>query len=181
MQLKRVVVTGLGAVTPLGNNVNDYWNNLINGVSGAASITRFDASKFKTRFACEVKGFNPEEYFDRKEARKLDTYTWYGIAASVQAIADSGMSAENTDLNEVGVIWGSGIGGLDTFQTETFAYAKGDGTPRFNPFFIPKMIADICSGHISMRFGLRGPNFTTVSACASSTNAMIDAFNYIRM
>lgn len=181
MQLKRVVVTGLGAVTPLGNNVNDYWNNLINGVSGAAPITRFDASKFKTRFACEVKGFNPEEYFDRKEARKLDTYTWYGIAASVQAIADSGIAAENTDLNEVGVIWGSGIGGLDTFQNETFAFAKGDGTPRFNPFFIPKMIADICSGHISMRFGLRGPNFTTVSACASSTNAMIDAFNYIRM
>ncbi|MCW3077566.1 MAG: 3-oxoacyl-ACP synthase [Bacteroidetes bacterium] len=181
MQLKRVVVTGLGAVTPLGNNVNDYWNNLINGVSGAAPITRFDAAKFKTRFACEVKGFNPEEYFDRKEARKLDTYTWYGIAASVQAMADSGITAENTDLNEVGVIWGSGIGGLDTFQNETFAFAKGDGTPRFNPFFIPKMIADICSGHISMRFGLRGPNFTTVSACASSTNAMIDAFNYIRM
>lgn len=181
MQLKRVVVTGLGAVTPLGNNVNDYWNNLINGVSGAAPITRFDASKFKTRFACEVKGFNPEDYFDRKEARKLDTYTWYGIAASVQAMADSGIANGNTDLNEVGVIWGSGIGGLDTFQTETFAFAKGDGTPRFNPFFIPKMIADICSGHISMRFGLRGPNFTTVSACASSTNAMIDAFNYIRM
>lgn len=181
MQLKRVVVTGLGAVTPLGNNVNDYWNNLINGVSGAAPITRFDASKFKTRFACEVKGFNVEEYFDRKEARKLDTYTWYGIAASIQAMADSGMTADNTDFNEVGVIWGSGIGGLDTFQNETFAFAKGDGTPRFNPFFIPKMIADICSGHISMRFGLRGPNFTTVSACASSTNAMIDAFNYIRM
>jgi 3-oxoacyl-[acyl-carrier-protein] synthase II len=181
MQLKRVVVTGLGAVTPLGNNVNDYWTNLVNGVSGAAPITRFDASKFKTRFACEVKGFNPEEYFDRKEARKVDTYTWYGIAASVQAMADSGITAENTDLNEVGVIWGSGIGGLDTFQTETFAFAKGDGTPRFNPFFIPKMIADICSGHISMRFGLRGPNFTTVSACASSTNALIDAFTYIRM
>lgn len=181
MQLKRVVVTGLGAVTPLGNNVNDYWTNLVNGVSGAAPITRFDASKFKTRFACEVKGFNPEEYFDKKEARKVDTYTWYGIAASVQAMADSGITAENTDLNEVGVIWGSGIGGLDTFQTETFNYAKGDGTPRFNPFFIPKMIADICSGHISMRFGLRGPNFTTVSACASSTNALIDAFNYIRM
>ncbi|MBK9285423.1 MAG: beta-ketoacyl-ACP synthase II [Sphingobacteriaceae bacterium] len=181
MQLKRVVVTGLGAVTPLGNNVNDYWNNLIVGVSGAAPITRFDASKFKTRFACEVKGFNPEEYFDRKEARKLDTYTWYGIAASVQAIADSGIDSEKVDKNEVGVIWGSGIGGLDTFQTETFAFAKGDGTPRFNPFFIPKMIADICSGHISMRFGLRGPNFTTVSACASSTNALIDAFNYIRM
>lgn len=181
MQLKRVVVTGLGAVTPLGNSVNDYWNNLINGVSGAAPITRFDASKFKTRFACEVKGFNPEDYFDKKEARKLDAYSWYGIAASVQAVADSGLDAEGIDKNEVGVIWGSGIGGLDTFQTETFAFAKGDGTPRFNPFFIPKMIADICSGHISMRFGFRGPNFTTVSACASSTNAMIDAFNYIRL
>ncbi|HOZ86789.1 MAG TPA: beta-ketoacyl-ACP synthase II [Bacteroidia bacterium] len=181
MQLKRVVVTGLGAVTPLGNSVNDYWNNLINGVSGAALITRFDASKFKTRFACEVKGFNPEDYFDKKEARKLDAYSWYGIAASVQAVADSGLDAEGIDRNEIGVIWGSGIGGLDTFQAETFAFAKGDGTPRFNPFFIPKMIADICSGHISMRFGFRGPNFTTVSACASSTNALIDAFNYIRL
>ena len=181
MQLKRVVVTGLGAVTPLGNNVNDYWNNLINGVSGAAPITRFDASKFKTRFACEVKGFNIEEYFDKKEARKLDTYSWYGIAASVQAVADSGLDVEGIDKNEIGVIWGSGIGGLDTFQNETFAFAKGDGTPRFNPFFIPKMIADICSGHISIRFGFRGPNFTTVSACASSTNALIDAFNYIRL
>ena len=181
MQLKRVVVTGLGAITPLGNNVNDYWNNLINGVSGAAPITRFDASKFKTRFACEVKGFNPEDYFDKKEARKLDAYSWYGIAASEQAFKDSGLDAEGIDRNEIGVIWGSGIGGLDTFQTETFAFAKGDGTPRFNPFFIPKMIADICSGHISIRFGLRGPNFTTVSACASSTNALIDAFNYIRM
>lgn len=181
MQFKRVVVTGLGAVTPLGSNVNDYWTNLINGVSGAAPITRFDASKFKTRFACEVKGFNPEDYFDKKEARKLDAYSWYGIAASVQAVADSGLDTEGIDKNEVGVIWGSGIGGLDTFQTETFAFAKGDGTPRFNPFFIPKMIADICSGHISMRFGFRGPNFTTVSACASSTNAMIDAFNYIRL
>jgi 3-oxoacyl-[acyl-carrier-protein] synthase II len=181
MQLKRVVVTGLGAVTPLGNNVTDYWTNLINGVSGAAIITRFDASKFKTRFACEVKGFNPETYFDKKEARKVDTYTHYGMAAAVQAIADSGFDKEGIDKNEIGVIWGSGIGGLDTFQTETFAFAKGDGTPRFNPFFIPKMIADICSGHISMRFGLRGPNFTTVSACASSTNALIDAFNYIRL
>lgn len=181
MQLKRVVVTGLGAVTPLGNNVNDYWNNLVNGVSGAAPITRFDAAKFKTRFACEVKGFNPENYFDRKEARKLDTFTWYGIASSVEAFADSGLDKEGIDKDEIGVIWGSGIGGLDTFQTETFAFAKGDGTPRFNPFFIPKMIADICSGHISMRFGLRGPNFTTVSACASSTNALIDAFNYIRL
>ncbi len=181
MQLKRVVVTGLGAVTPLGNNINDYWSNLINGVSGAAPITRFDASKFKTRFACEVKGFNVEAYFDRKEARKVDTFTQYGIAAAAQAVADSGFDKEGIDKNEIGVIWGSGIGGLDTFQTETFAYAKGDGTPRFNPFFIPKMIADICSGHISMRFGLRGPNFTTVSACASSTNALIDAFNYIRL
>ncbi len=166
MQLKRVVVTGLGAVTPLGNSVNDYWNNLINGVSGAAPITRFDASKFKTRFACEVKGFDVESYFDKKEARKLDAYSWYGIAASVQAVADSGIDAEGIDKNEIGVIWGSGIGGLDTFQTETFAFAKGDGTPRFNPFFIPKMIADICSGHISMRFGFRGPNFTTVSLVA---------------
>jgi 3-oxoacyl-[acyl-carrier-protein] synthase II len=181
MQLKRVVVTGLGAVTPLGNNINDYWANLINGVSGAATITRFDATKFKTRFACELKGFNPEDYFDRKEARKVDAYTHYGMAAAVQAIADSGIDKEGIDKNEIGVIWGSGIGGLDTFQTETFAFAKGDGTPRFNPFFIPKMIADICSGHISIRFGLRGPNFTTVAACASSTNALIDAFNYIRL
>jgi 3-oxoacyl-[acyl-carrier-protein] synthase II len=181
MELKRVVVTGLGAVTPLGNNVQDYWNNLVNGVSGAAPITRFDASKFKTRFACEVKGFNPEDYFDKKEARRVDAYTWYGIAASTQAVKDSGIDSENIDKNEVGVIWGSGIGGLDTFQQETFAFAKGDGTPRFSPFFIPKMIADICSGHISMRFGFRGPNFTTVSACASSTNALIDAFNYIRI
>ncbi len=181
MQLKRVVVTGLGAVTPLGNNVNDYWNNLINGVSGAAPITRFDASKFKTRFACEVKGFNPDAYFEKKEARKLDAFSWYGIASSTEAFLDSGLDKEGIDKNEIGVIWGSGIGGLDTFQAETFAFAKGDGTPRFNPFFIPKMIADICSGHISMKFGLRGPNFTTVSACASSTNALIDAFNYIRL
>lgn len=181
MQLKRVVVTGLGAVTPLGNNVNDYWTNLVNGVSGAAPITRFDASKFKTRFACEVKGFNVEDYFDKKEARKVDAYTHYGIAASVQAMTDSGLDKEGIDRNEIGVIWGSGIGGLDTFQTETFNFAKGDGTPRFNPFFIPKMIADICSGHISMRYGLRGPNFTTVSACASSTNALIDALTYIRL
>ncbi len=181
MQLKRVVVTGLGAVTPLGNNVAEYWNNLINGVSGAAPITRFDASKFKTRFACEVKGFNPEAYFEKKEVRKLDAFSWYGIASSTEAFLDSGLDKEGIDKNEIGVIWGSGIGGLDTFQAETFAFAKGDGTPRFNPFFIPKMIADICSGHISMKFGLRGPNFTTVSACASSTNALIDAFNYIRL
>ena len=181
MQLKRVVITGLGGITPLGNSVTEFWNNLIKGVSGAAAITRFNAEKFKTRFACEVKGFNLEEYFDKKEARKLDAYSQYGIAASVQAVADSGIAGDNIDKNEVGVIWGSGIGGLDTFQAEAFGFAKGDGTPRFNPFFIPKMIADICSGHISMRFGFRGPNFTTVSACASSTNALIDSFTYIRM
>lgn len=181
MQFKRVVVTGLGAITPLGNNVADYWSNLINGVSGAAPITRFDASKFKTRFACEVKGFKTEDYFDKKEAQRLDAFSHYGIAASVQAVADSGLDKQGVDKNEIGVIWGSGIGGLDTFQTETFNFAKGDGTPRFNPFFIPKMISDICSGHISMRFGFRGPNFTTVSACASSTSALIDAFTYIRL
>lgn len=181
MQLKRVVVTGLGAITPLGNTVPDYWNNLVAGVSGAAMITRFDASKFKTQFACEVKGFNPEDFFDRKEARKLDPFSHYGIVAADQAVRDSGLDADTIDKNEVGVIWGSGIGGLKTFQDECFNFAKGDGTPRFNPFFIPKMIADICSGHISMRFGFHGPNFTTVSACASSTNALIDAFNYIRL
>src|SRR4051812_49014232 len=168
MGLRRVVITGLGAVTPLGNSVSEYWDNLINGVSGAAPITRFDASKFKTRFACEVKGFNPEEYFDRKEARKLDPFSQYGVAAAVQAVKDSGIDPQLVNVDRVGVIWGSGIGGLETFQTETFGFAKGDGTPRFNPFFIPKMIADICSGHISIRFGFRGPNFTTVSACASS-------------
>lgn len=181
MQLKRVVVTGLGAVTPLGNTVQDYWNNLVAGKSGAARITRFDPTKFKTQFACEVKGFNPEDYFEKKEARKLDPYSHYGIAAADQAVRDSGLNADTIDKTRVGVIWGSGIGGLQTFQDECFAFAKGEGTPRFNPFFIPKMIADICSGHISMRFGFHGPNFTTVSACASSTNALIDAFNYIRL
>lgn len=181
MKLKRVVVTGLGAITPLGNTVQDYWNNLVAGKSGAARITRFDASKFKTQFACEVKGFNPEDYFEKKEARKLDPYSHYGIAAADQAVRDSGLNADTIDKTRVGVIWGSGIGGLQTFQDECFAFAKGDGTPRFNPFFIPKMIADICSGHISMRFGFHGPNFTTVSACASSTNALIDAFTYIRL
>lgn len=177
---KRVVVTGIGAITPLGNTVQEYWTNLLNGVSGACPITRFDASKFKTRFACEVKNFNVLDYFDKKEARRVDTYTHYGMAAAVQAINESGIAAGSVNKEEVGVIWGSGIGGLDTFQQETFAFAKGDGTPRFNPFFIPKMIADICSGHISIRYGFRGPNFTTVSACASSTHAIIDAFNYIR-
>lgn len=181
MQLKRVVITGLGGITPLGNNVQDFWTNLVAGVSGAATITHFDASKFKTRFACEVKGFNPEEYFDKKEARKLDPFCHYGIAAAVQAVGDAGLENGNTDKTRVGVIWGSGIGGLKTFQDECFGFAKGDGTPRFNPFFIPKMIADICAGHISMRFGYHGPNYTTVSACASSTNALIDAFTYIRL
>jgi 3-oxoacyl-[acyl-carrier-protein] synthase II len=181
MELKRVVVTGLGAITPLGNSVSEYWTNLLNGVSGAARITRFDPSKFKTQFACEVKNFNVEEYIERKEARKLDTFSQYGLAASIQAVADSGLDKFAFNPDRIGVIWGSGIGGIDTFQSEAHNFAKGDGTPRFNPFFIPKMISDICSGHISMRFGFRGPNFTTVSACASSTNALIDAFNYIRL
>ncbi len=181
MQLKRVVVTGLGAITPLGNSVKDYWNNLVAGKPGAARITRFDPSKFKTQFACEVKGFNPEEYFDKKEARKLDPFSHFGIAAADQAVRDSGINGDLVDKTRVGVIWGSGIGGLQTFQEECLGFAKGDGTPRFNPFFIPKMIADICSGHISIRFGFNGPNFTCVAACASSTNACIDAFNYIRL
>jgi 3-oxoacyl-[acyl-carrier-protein] synthase II len=181
MRFKRVVVTGIGALTPLGNTVDEFWNNLVNGVSGAGEITRFDASKFKTRFACELKGFNPEEYLEKKEVRKLDAFSQYGIATSVQAVKSARLDADGIDKDEIGVIWGSGIGGLDTFQAETFAFAKGDGTPRFSPFFIPKMIADICCGHISMRFGFRGPNFTTVSACASSTHAIIDAFNYIRL
>lgn len=182
MKFRRVVVTGLGAITPVGNNVSDFWNNLLNGVSGAAPITRFDASKFKTQFACEVKGFNPEEYLDRKEARKIDVFSQYGLCSAIQAVKDAGLDGENAfDKDRAGVIWGSGIGGLQTFQDECFAYAKGDGTPRFNPFFIPKMIADICSGHISIRFGMRGPNFTTVSACASSTNALIDAATYIKL
>ncbi|HET6245459.1 MAG: beta-ketoacyl-ACP synthase II [Bacteroidetes bacterium] len=181
MELKRVVVTGLGALTPIGNTVSEYWDNLLKGVSGAARITRFDPSKFKTQFACEVKGFNTEDYFERKEVKRLDLYAQYGLAVADQAYRDSGLKKEEIDLDRAGVIWGSGIGGLDTFLTECGAFAKGDGTPRFNPFFIPKMIADIASGHISIRFGFRGVNFTTVSACASSTNALIDAFNYIRL
>ena len=182
MKLKRVVVTGLGAITPLGNNVSDYWNNLIAGVSGASPITRFDASKFKTQFACEVKGFNVEEYLERKEARKMDPFSQYGICSAIQAVRDAGLDKENAFLpDRAGVIWGTGIGGLQTFQEECMNFAKGDGTPRFNPFFIPKMIADICSGHISIMFGMRGPNFTTVSACASSTNSIIDAALYIRL
>ena len=181
MKLKRVVVTGLGAITPLGNSVSDFWNNLIHGVSGAARITRFDPSKFRTQFACEVKGFNPEEYFEKIEVKRLDLYAQFGLAAADQAYKDANFDVEKINLDRAGVIWGSGIGGLDTFLVECGNFAKGDGTPRFNPFFIPKMIADIASGHISIRFGFRGPNFTTVSACASSTNALIDAFNYIRL
>ncbi|MFM7216450.1 MAG: beta-ketoacyl-ACP synthase II [Bacteroidota bacterium] len=181
MELKRVVVTGLGALTPLGNSPEDYWNGLINGVSGAGMITKFDASKFKTRFACEVKGFDPNDHFDRKEGRKLDGFSQYALVVAEQAVKDSGIDVEKADRDRIGVIWGSGIGGLKTFQDEVIAFGRGDGTPRFNPFFIPKMIADIASGHISMRFGFRGPNFTTVSACASSTNALIDAFTYIRL
>ncbi len=182
MQLKRVVVTGLGAITPVGNSVTDFWNNLINGVSGAAPITRFDASKFKTRFACEVKNFDPLTYIDRKEARKMDLFTHFAIASSEQAVIDAGIKDNaSINLDRVGVIWGSGVGGMNTFTEEVLNYAKGDGTPRFNPFFIPKMIPDLAPGNISMRYGFRGPNFTTVSACASSTNALIDAFNYIRL
>lgn len=181
MELKRVVVTGLGALTPLGNSVDEYWNALLNGVSGAGPITHFDASKFKTQFACEVKNYNAQDHFDRKEVRKLDLFSQYALVTAEQAIQDSGLDPEKVNCDRIGVIWGSGIGGLETFQRECFEFAKGDGTPRFNPFFIPKMIADIASGHISIRYGFRGPNFTTVSACASSTNALIDAFNLIRL
>lgn len=181
MNLRRVVITGLGALTPLGNNVQDYWNALAKGVSGAAPITKFNAEKFKTKFACEVKNFDSSEYIDRKEARKMDLFTQYGMVVAQQAMDDSGLDLGAINLDRAGVIWGSGIGGLTTFQHEVADFTKGDGTPRFNPFFIPKMIADICPGLISMKYNLRGPNFTTVSACASSTNALIDAFTYIRL
>ncbi len=181
MVLRRVVVTGLGALTPIGNNIEEYWNGLITGVSGAAPITYFDASKFKTQFACELKNFNAEDFLDRKEARKMDRYAQYAMVTSEEAVADANFNFEKLDKDRVGVIWGSGIGGLETFQIEMLNYAAGDGTPKFNPFFIPKMISDIAGGHISIKYGFRGPNFTTVSACASSTNAIIDAFNYIRL
>lgn len=181
MKTRRVVVTGLGALTPIGNNVEQYWENLIAGISGAAAITHFDASKFKTKFACEVKNFKVEDFLDRKEARKLDKFAQYALVASDEAIKDAKINPETIDKDRVGVIWGSGIGGLETFQEEVINFTKGDGTPRFNPFFIPKMIADIASGMISIRYGYRGPNFTTVSACASAANAMIDALNYIRL
>lgn len=181
MEIKRVVVTGLGALTPIGNNVEEYWNGLVNGVSGAAPITYFDASKFKTRFACELKNFDITQFFDRKEARKMDRFTQYALVAADEAIVDSKLDLEKIDKDRVGVIWGAGIGGLETFQNEVLDFASGDGTPRFNPFFIPKMIADMAPGQISIRYGFRGPNFATVSACASSSNAIIDALNYIRL
>lgn len=181
MDLKRVVVTGIGALTPVGNNANDFWNALLAGDSGAGPITRFDAEKFKTRFACEVKGYNSADHFDRKEQRKMDPFAQYAMVAATEAMTDAGLDQFEYDPDRCGVIWASGIGGLDTFQKEVTGFAGGDGTPRFNPFFIPKMIGDIAAGWISMKYNLRGPNFATVSACASSTNAMIDAFNYIRL
>lgn len=181
MELKRVVVTGIGTLTPLGNNLEDYWTALINGVPGADNITLFDASKFKTRFACEIKGFDPTQFMDRKEARKTDRFAQLAIAASEMAVTDAGISKDNVDIDRVGVIFASGIGGLTTFQEEVINFAKGDGTPRFNPFFIPKMILDIAAGLISMRHGFRGPNYAVVSACASSTNAIISAVDTIRL
>lgn len=181
MELKRIVVTGIGALTPIGNNLDDYWNNLLAGVSGAGPITQFDASKFRTRFACEIKNFDPTQYLDKKEARKLDRFAQLALVVSDQAMADAGLNKENINPDRVGVVFASGIGGLITFQHEVTEFAKGDGTPRFNPFFIPKMILDIAAGHISMRHNLRGPNFAVVSACASSTHAIMDAFNLLRL
>lgn len=181
MELKRVVVTGLGALTPIGNTKDEYWNGLINGHSGAAPITYFDTEKFKTKFACEIKNFNATDYLDRKEARKMDKFTQYAMVASDEAIADANLNLDEVNKLRVGVVWGAGIGGLETFQQEVLNFAAGDGTPRFNPFFIPKMIADIAPGNISIKNGFMGPNYTTVSACASSANAMIDALNYIRL
>ena len=181
MELKRVVVTGLGALTPIGNTVSEYWNGLVSGKSGANNITYFDASNFKTQFACELKGFNAEDFMDRKLARKMDRFAQYAIVSSEEAIADSRLIEDDVDKDRVGVIWGAGIGGLETFQNEVLGFAAGNGTPRFNPFMIPKMIPDIAPGIISIRNGFRGPNFATVSACASSANALIDGLNYIRL
>lgn len=181
LPLKRVVVTGLGALTPVGNTVPEYWDGLVNGVSGADFITYFDVSKFKTKFACEIKGFNPENFMERKEARKLDRFSQIAVVAADEAVKNANLTQAGIDQDRVGVIWASGIGGMITFIEEMKSFAAGDGTPRFNPFFIPKLILDIASGHISMKYGFRGPNFATVSACASSTNALIDAFNYIRL
>ncbi|XLS29070.1 beta-ketoacyl-ACP synthase II [Flavobacteriaceae bacterium M23B6Z8] len=181
MKLRRVVVTGLGALTPIGNNIKEYWEGLSTGKSGAAPITYFDTSKFKTQFACEVKNFEVHDHLDRKEARKLDKFSQYAMVASEEAIKDAQMDLDSLDPDRIGVIWGAGIGGIQTFQDEVMNFALGDGTPRFNPFFIPKMISDIAPGLISIKYGFRGPNFATVSACASSANAMIDALNYIRL
>ncbi len=181
MTLKRVVVTGLGALTPIGNTLTEYWDGLKKGTSGAAPITRFDASKFKTKFACEVKNFDVGNFMDRKEARKMDPFAQYAMVAVDEAIKDSNLPLAELNPDRVGVIWGSGIGGLLTFQEEVKSYSKGDGTPRFNPFFIPKMIPDLSAGHISIKYGFRGPNFVTVSACASSTNAIYDAYTYLRL
>ena len=181
MELKRVVVTGLGALTPLGNNVKDYWHGLTEGKSGAAAITKFDATKFKTQFACEVKGFDVSEVLDRREARRLDPFAHYALAATDEAVQDAGLDFDQMNRDRIGVIWASGIGGLQTFQDELINFGKGDGTPRFNPFFIPKMILDIAAGHISIRYGLRGINYATVSACASSTHAIIDSLQHIQM
>jgi len=181
MELKRVVVTGLGAITPLGKSVAEYWDGLLKGVSGADIIQQFDIAKFKTRFACEVKDFEPTNYFDRKEARKLDRFAQFALIASDEAVKDAGITKDNVDPDRVGVIFASGIGGITTFQDDVMEFARGDGTPRFNPFFIPKMILDIGAGQISMRYGFRGPNFAVVSACASSTNAVIDAYDTIRL
>ena len=181
MKPRRVVVTGLGALTPIGNNISSFWQGLINGRSGAAPITYFDASKFKTHFACEIKNFDPLNHFDRKEARKYDRFAQYALVSTEEAIKDSKLDLEKIDKDRVGVIWGAGIGGLETFQNEVLNFASGDGTPRFNPFFIPKMISDIAPGLISIKYGFMGPNFSTVSACASAANAIIDSLNYIRM
>jgi 3-oxoacyl-[acyl-carrier-protein] synthase II len=181
MELKRVVVTGIGALTPLGNNLNDYWNGLLNGVSGADYITLFDATKFKTRFACELKNFDPLNFLEKKESRRLDRFAQTAVGASDQAVADAGITRQNVNSDRVGVVFASGIGGLITFQEEVVHFALGDGTPRYNPFFIPKMILDIAAGHISIRYGFRGPNFAVVSACASSTNAIMESFNLIRL
>ena len=181
MNLKRVVVTGLGALTPIGNNKDDYWKSLLAGKSGCAPITHFDTEHFKTKFACELKNFDALDYFDRKEARKTDKFAQYAMVASSEAITDSGLNLDKIDKFRVGVIWGAGIGGIDTFQTEVSNFATGNGSPRFNPFFIPKMIADIAPANISIKHGFMGPNYTTVSACASSANAIIDALNYIRL
>ena len=180
MDARRVVVTGIGVLTPIGNNLQEYWEGLVSGQSGAAPITLFDPTNFKTQFACEVKNFNPTDFLDRKEARKLDRFCQFAMVVANEAFKDSGLDVEKIDSDRAGVIWGSGIGGMNTFYTESVNFGTGNGTPRFNPFFIPKLISDIPAGHISIKYGFRGPNFTTVSACASSTNALIDAFNYIK-